>query len=234
MFTIKKTVGYSSIGQNNVATCSALINFLQDCGSFHMSNEDIFQYYFVKHNLALFLAYMQTDIIKYPSYGEEITINTWIYEINSFFGLRNYTIYDANHNQCVISYAIGAFVDKSSGKPIKIPAEVLATHPLYEKFPMEYTSRKINLPQKKTEMEEIKVHKYHLDLNNHVNNARYIDIAYEFLPNNFIPKRIRCEYKTPAKQGDIIKPYLYTSNEGFIISLCCDTGSTFAVIGFEG
>jgi len=45
-------------------------------------------------------------------------------------------------------------------------------------------------------------------MNRHMNNAKYIEVALEFLPENFTLHRFRVEYKAPAKLGDLLYPKL--------------------------
>ncbi len=61
---------------------------------------------------------------------------------------------------------------------------------------MEYLPRKIALPDTKPQVyEDIPVLKCYIDMNEHVNNARYLDITDEFVENESAVKRIRVEYK---------------------------------------
>ena len=53
-----------------------------------------------------------------------------------------------------------------------------------------------------------------------MNNARYLDVAEDYLPENFKASRCRIAYKHPAKYGDIIIPARYMpDSERIIISL---------------
>ena len=69
-----------------------------------------------------------------------------------------------------------------------MPEEIASTVPMEEKFEgMEYLPRKIRLPKKSAEsggtdpviMEEMKVCRYHIDKNAHMNNSRYLQLAQE-------------------------------------------------------
>ncbi len=50
---------------------------------------------------------------------------------------------------------------------------------------MEYADRKICVPEEMEEQESFQVAKHHLDINHHVNNAQYIKMAEEYLPEGF-------------------------------------------------
>ncbi|MBP5136424.1 MAG: hypothetical protein ILP23_03735, partial [Paludibacteraceae bacterium] len=66
----------------------------------------------------------------------------------------------------------GAFVDMSTGKLSRIPAEVLATMNLDEQVEMEYKDRRIFMPSEGVvEREPYRVARNDIDYNAHVNNA---------------------------------------------------------------
>lgn len=235
MFSVKKTVGYSDTDADGNLSFPSLVDYLQDCGSFHMNSIEPLQKKFDENHMGLFLAFMQVDIKRYADYGEELTINTWAWDMKNTFGLRNYTVYDVKERLCACSYAVGVFVDVISGRPAKLSEETLAKIPLEEKFDMEYTPRKISIPPSTPEIKEtIKVRRYHLDTNKHVNNARYIDIAGEFTEETFKPRRIRAEYKMPAKLGENIFPKVYNKeNGGNLVYLLHKSGKPYALIDFS-
>ena len=58
-----------------------------------------------------------------------------------------------------------------------------------------------------------------IDYNRHVNNANYIRMAMELLPEDFIIKDLRVEYRVAAKLGDSLTPTLFQIENGYIIEL---------------
>jgi acyl-ACP thioesterase len=182
----------------------------------------------------MYLVSRQIDINRIPEFGKNLKIKTWIYECKSMYGYRNTVIYDEDGKPCVNSYETGVFINVSTSKPLRIPDEIIRSIPVYEKYPMEYFSRKIEIPKSEAKNENpITVLKYHLDYNNHVNNSKYVTIAEEYLPENFKIERIRVEYKTSAKYKNIIFPRIYTAENNIsIVDLCDEQGKTYAVTEF--
>ena len=98
---------------------------------------------------------------------------------------------------------------------------------------MDYESRKINTAPHYDECGGFYVTKYQLDTNYHVNNAWYIQIAQEYLPDDFVPAMIRVDYKMPAVYGDKIYPYIGWTDEGRIqIDLRDGLNKTYALVEF--
>ena len=85
---------------------------------------------------------------------------------------------------------------------------------------MNYRDRRIILPKGGGEaFAPIKVMRADIDYNRHVNNANYIRMAMELLPEDFEIKELRVEYRVAAKLGDTLTPTMYHIDDGFIIAL---------------
>ena len=52
-----------------------------------------------------------------------------------------------------------------------------------------------------------------------MNNANYVRVAMELLPEDFIVKGLRVEYRVAAKLGDMLTPTIYQIEDGIIVSL---------------
>ena len=71
-----------------------------------------------------------------------------------------------------------------------------------------------------------------LDYNRHMNNANYIRMAMELLPEDFKVKGLRVEYRVAAKLGDVLLPVVYRIDSGIIVSLSIGSEMS-AIIEFE-
>ena len=52
-----------------------------------------------------------------------------------------------------------------------------------------------------------------------MNNANYVRVAMELLPEDFTVKGLRVEYRVAAKLGDMLTPTIYQIEGGIIVSL---------------
>ncbi|NMC57364.1 MAG: hypothetical protein GYA50_09115 [Eubacteriaceae bacterium] len=233
MFETIRQAGTSSTGSDGHITVGAAVDFMQDCSIFHVDSMKDMDGYLHENKIKIFIASRQINIIRMPKYSENLKIRTWIYEITRACAYRNTVIYDEDENVCVSSYTIGAFVSQVTGKAVLIGNDLINKIKIYNKFDMVYLDRKILLPKEKPiKCEPVSVLKYHLDYNNHVNNSKYITIAYEYLPLDFKFKQVRVEYKTPAKYKDILFPLKYINKNAIIVDLCAENGASFATVEF--
>ena len=85
---------------------------------------------------------------------------------------------------------------------------------------MNYKNHRIILPKTEGEvMEPIKVLRADIDYNKHLNNANYVRMAMELLPEDFVVSGLRVEYRVAAKLGDQLVPAIYKNGETIIVAL---------------
>jgi len=67
-----------------------------------------------------------------------------------------------------------------------------------------------------------------------MNNAKYVMVAEEYLPEDFQVKEIRVEYKTAAILGDTIVPRVTNNNKEVTVALVNKEGKAYATVLFLG
>ena len=98
---------------------------------------------------------------------------------------------------------------------------------------MEYASRKVPMPKEGIPGEPIKVRKYHIDTNHHVNNCRYVQMAVELLEEQGEEtdvSRLRVEYKKSALYGDTLYPLTEAADGVTTVALCDENKKPYAVV----
>ena len=92
--------------------------------------------------------------------------------------------------------------------------------------------RKITVPEGGQLLEPIVVKKHHLDTNHHVNNGQYVNMAMEYLPDDFVIRQMRAEYKKQAFLDDVLQPYVVQTENGYIICLQDEEGRPYVSAEF--
>lgn len=216
IFEQKVRVGMGHIGSDNRLKLGAAVDILQNASWFQMDTEKGLLGYFAANGLNMYLVARQIDIARFPAYGEELCLKAWIYGSEGRrFGLRNTVMYDASGELCMVTSATGAFISLESGRGVKISEEAERLFESVPPYPMDVQPRKIAIPAAEPELfAPVTVSAHHLDNFKHMNNARYVDIASDYLPEGFRPRRVRMEYKRPATLGQAITPHLYAEPAG--------------------
>ena len=220
MYSLKYQVTTSTCdSEGRLKLCSAL-QMMQDCSEMWIDSEPGVKRYFAEQHMAQLLATRQVEIVRVPEYKEELTVTTSVYGMKPMFGFRNTFIYDAEGKPCYKTWSMGAFVDKSAGKLKRVDDTTMASMSLEPQLEMDYKDRRIILPKEDGEvLEPVKVLRADIDYNRHVNNANYVRMAMELLPEGFDVKGLRVEYRVAAKLGDTLVPTLYHTGAAFIVSL---------------
>ena len=220
MYSLKYQVTTSTCdSEGRLKLCSAL-QMMQDCSEMWIDSEPGVKRYFAEQHMAQLLATRQVEIVRVPEYKEELTVTTSVYGMKPMFGFRNTFIYDAEGKPCYKTWSMGAFVDKSAGKLKRVDDATMASMSLEPQLEMDYKDRRIILPKEDGEvLEPVKVLRADIDYNRHVNNANYVRMAMELLPEGFDVKGLRVEYRVAAKLGDTLVPTLYHTGLALIVSL---------------
>ncbi|MGN0407421.1 MAG: acyl-[acyl-carrier-protein] thioesterase [Bacteroides sp.] len=234
LYSFENVIRYSEIDPEEKLSVFGLINYFQDCSNFQSADLNVGVDELIAAERGWLLSYWQIDIHDMPKFGQKVTAGTWAYEFERFMGRRNFVMLDENNNVLACADSLWVFMDTKTGKPAKAEGRFVDAYELEPRFEgMEYEPRKIKCADEWEEREEIVVRRYHLDTNNHVNNARYIQFAQEFLPEGFKPKMIRAEYKLSALLGDTIHAFSGRTENGRIqVDLRNDAGKTYALVEF--
>ena len=72
-----------------------------------------------------------------------------------------------------------------------------------------------------------------LDLNEHVNNVKYIALADRLLPRSFRSRELKVEYRNAAKEGDMIVPKIGEHEGWQTISLNDENDRIYAVVAMR-
>lgn len=244
MYSLKYKVTTSTCDSEGKLKLYSALQMMQDCSEMWIDSEPEVKDYFLQQNMAQLLATRQVEIIRVPDYKEELTVTTSVYGMKPMFGFRNTFIYDAQGNPCYKTWSMGAFVDKVAGKLKRVDDATIQSMKLEPQLEMNYKDRRIILPKGRSSeshpslledgrvateldkvktggevLEPIKVLRADIDYNKHLNNANYVRMAMELLPEDFVVRGLRVEYRVAAKLGDSLTPTIYKTADGIIISL---------------
>ncbi len=218
MFSLKYKVTTSTCDSEGRLKLYSALQMMQDCSEMWIDTEPGVKQYFTKQNMAQLLASRQVEVIRVPNFKEELTVTTSVYDMKPLFGFRNTFIYDAEGKPCYKTWSMGAFVDKSAGKLKRVDAATIASMTLEPQLEMTYGDRRIKVPAEGGETcHPIPVMKADIDYNRHMNNANYIRMAMELLPDGFVVCGLRVEYRVAAKLGDVLTPTIFHISEDTII-----------------
>ena len=227
MYSFDSRIRYSECDENCKLRLDALMNYFQDASTFQSENLGVGFSYLVPRNLVWVLVSWQVEITRYPALGEEVEIGTLPYDFKGFIGSRNFCMKTKGGEILAKANSIWTLLNFDSMKPALPPADMLEKYPVEPRLDMNYEGRKITVNEGGACEDSIVVQRQNLDSNNHVNNAQYIIMAIQYLPQDFKVRNLRVEYKKQAHLGNVLIPYVVTEGDKVVISLRDDTGAVY-------
>ncbi|BDF03308.1 acyl-[acyl-carrier-protein] thioesterase [[Clostridium] hylemonae] len=233
MYSFDSRVRFSEVDHTKQITLPGIINYFQDCSTFHSESLGLGVDYFAENGRAWVLNAWQVIAKRYPKLGEEITVSTWATEFNGLYGLRNFRMTDGDGRTAAYANSVWVYMDMVKGRPVRPLPEEIEAYGAEEPLDMEYAPRKISLPENWEEKEAFQVRKYHIDTNEHVNNCQYVQMALEALEEELCVRQVRVEYRKSAVCKDIIRPRVAREDGRIVVSLTDAQGKPYAVVELE-
>ena len=232
VYDFTSRVRYSETDADAKLSLTGIMNYFQDCSTFHSEDSGVGVSYYEREKKAWLLSSWQIVIERRPVLGEPIRIATWPYEIKGIYGLRNFAMYDKDGNFLVKANSCWFLLDLQTGRPLRVTrADLLPYGGDEPRLEMDYAPRKIALPDGMREAGRFLVLRHQIDTNHHMNNAQYVEMARELIPEQLTVRKIRAEYRKAAVLGDVLYPRLGKEKDGiWVIALCKAEGEVCACV----
>lgn len=175
------------------------------------------------------LLYWRIKTIENVRYNEEVTIKTWTDFSKGIYSNRKFEIY-SNDMLVAIADSKWLFVDTKDHSIQKITDELISLFGETKKelFESDLTIR-IKLSENATKAYEYIPLKRDLDINGHVNNISFLDIALDALPNEVNIEKfnyLTIVYKKEIMYGEKISCYFENINDEYNVYLYSEDTNT--------
>ena len=225
------------LGKTNKVTNKALLGFMEEIASLHSSTigygvDDV-----TRNEVAWILLDWKLQVIERCNYAETVYLNTWVRETDKFYSYRDFEVYNEEDKLIAKGTSKWVLVDVNSKHITKISDELAKKYnPEFEKNVFNETKlAKIREPNKYLSNIIYKVNRADIDVNKHMHNLNYLDLAYEALPENIYlseeMNNVRINYKHELKLGDTVKClYGYEENKHIVAIKNQDESKLYAII----
>lgn len=215
-------MGLKDIDKDNLLKNRAILEYLENIGSYHSDVAGFGANYTNSTGIAWILLGWKLKVIARPKYGAELEIHTWAKEGSKVATFRDFEIFDENKKLCAIATSKWTMVDIKKGKIIKISDDVIdayktETRNVFSEVELE----KIAIPKEFQTTSEYLVRRKDIDINGHMHNLYYLDVAYEALPEEIYNRRpfdeVRIQYKKEIKLGEKLKCKYANAEDKYIV-----------------
>lgn len=232
-------VKLSEIGKENKITNKALLGILEDIGGVHSNIAGYGIPTMDKTHLTWILLDWKVQVIRRPNYAENIKVTTWSKDAVKCYAYRDFKVYDEQGNIIILAASKWVLVDTIKGKIVRIENDILEKYKpeldvsAFDKEVDDFP--KMHEPTEYQYETEYKVRKADIDVNNHMHNLNYVDLANEALPEDVYKKaqlnNLRITYKKEIKLGETVKcKYSFVDGKHFVVVKSQDDKSIHALI----
>lgn len=184
-----------------------LLNLIQDSAWIHATHLGHGYEEMMKDHTAWILTRQKLEMDKWPRWGDDLKVITWIRPITNIIAIRDFEFHlnGQKIGRCSTQWLI---LDLRTRKPAE---KLLALTP--DEFRQDYTcgidAGKISIHNSLSELAEFHVRNSDLDLNGHVNNTKYAQwildsVSYE-KHLDYTLKEYEVNFIAETKSGDHIK-----------------------------
>ena len=220
------TTSFAQTGIHDVLTNKSILSILENIAGRHSSYVHFTFTDISKYNLTWVLLNWKLKVLKRIGREENIRIQTWGRSITKIFVLRDFKIYNAKNELCAIATSKWCLVDTTKGKIAKMPDNLKEIYGGFHDesvFGIEDVPKLVEPTSAPITSDTYKIRRFDLDLNKHVHNLNYLNIAYELLPEDIYDgdelNNVEILYKRELKYGDVVKSYLYKDNDVYTVVL---------------
>ena len=215
---------FSQTGIYDFVTNKSILSILENIAGAHSSFVHFTFTDLAKFNLTWVLLNWKLKVLKRIKADTNIKVQTWANFSSKIFVIRDFKIFDETGDLCAIASSKWCLVDTVKGKISKMPDNI---NEIYHGFYYESVFGDDNIPKLTVptslplKTDTYKIRRFDLDLNKHVHNLNYLNIAYELLPDEIYDgsefNNVEILYKRELKYGDIVKSYLYKEDDSYIV-----------------
>lgn len=220
----KFKIGVEDIDKNRKIKNQAILRMFQDTAGMHSEKVHFGINDIDRTRLSWIVLNWTVHVERRPEYNEIIKVKTWIRETNKIFMYRDFEMYDEKGNTIIIATSQWAFINVDTNKLTKLPKETIDAYGTENESAFKNrTVKKIREPLTYSKITEYKILRKDIDINEHVHNINYLDIAYEALPYDIYIgsefNNIEILYKKQIKYDDKINSFYQNEKDENIIAI---------------
>jgi acyl-ACP thioesterase len=196
-----------------------LFYFLQESAWRHANSKGFGWTHLAERNEFWVLAKMHVIINRMPKWLEKIRIETWGKTPELLTAFRDFEFFDANNQSIILVTSSWHILNMQTHRPSAL-SHFADDFPIVNRHAIEEKPKKIQIPTSNTVKSEIyTVLPSNIDINQHVNNTRYVQWAMDCIPFEFqkqyVLGEIQVNFLSEARIGESYFIETYQNNLHF-------------------
>ncbi|HON71415.1 acyl-[acyl-carrier-protein] thioesterase [Tenuifilum sp.] len=223
---------------NQRLTVTALFNYLQEIAWEHAHLLGYGWEHLLQKGWFWALSRVEVEIYRLPAWTDEVVLLTWPRGVDGIFALRDFEVYDHLGNKIIAATSSWLVLNIQTRRPVR--AEWYSDFDYATRSSLGRNATKLVEQSVSPEFsEKFDVRIGDIDMNQHVNNVRYIDWAYNTFSiehfKSYFPKRVVVNFNAEGKANDsIIASRFQNSQDESIVEIAnASNGKNLCRLMFE-
>ena len=181
---------------------------MQEAASRHAEALGVSIHQLLAENHTWLLSRLKISISDYPGWNDRIRVNTWPSGAQQLFALRDFELTDTNNRPFAKALSAWLVIDLQRHRPIRIGPVLERLKPIEGSRAMDGRLDKLPPLNHHTHESRFVVRFSDLDINQHVNNVKFVEWVIESLPpavlNSMVLSELEINFLAEAFYGDQI------------------------------
>ena len=178
---------FTQTGIYDVVTNKSILSILENIAGAHSAYVHYTFENLSKQNLTWVLLNWKLQVLKRIKADTNIKVQTWGRSATKIIVNRDFKVFDEEGTLCAIATSKWCLLDTTTGKIAKLPENIAEIyHGFHDEsvFGIEDVPKLEEPKLEPLNVDSYKIRRFDLDLNKHVHNLNYLNIAYELLPED--------------------------------------------------
>ena len=228
MFSTNYEIGVDNLDKNRYVNDKEIFRILENAFAKHSNSLKVGLEDIIKMGYTIVLLSWKLEINNRPKYKDKLKVNTWVKETSKMYFYRDFEII-INDDVAVKATSKWMLLDIKTFKPVMnleiikkqnpIDKDVFETRDIKRLKELDNYSKKLKYYIRKSD----------IDLNNHVHNLNYIDMALEVIDDKYY-SNIEIEYLKEIKYNDKIIVMSEKINDKYYIKIYNETNNVTSAL----
>ena len=206
-YTLPVRARYGEAGTDGKIRLGALANWFQEAAGHNASALGFGDERLFAEGKTWILTRLTLRIRDLPAPSDAVRVRTWPATLEHL-GHRGYEVYDAAGRRLVAAVSAWTVMDLSTRRLTSLPEHLAAMYPVKTLPCIPFPSRTIPRLREGVRSANVLVRRDDLDINGHVNNARYLGWLLECLPwkpgESLMPSLLDVTFRAECFPGDAL------------------------------
>lgn len=160
----------------------SVFNFMQEAASQHAAALGVSIQQLRSENYTWLLSRLKIKLKAYPAWNDRLTVDTWPSGVQRLFALRDFELKDQNNHTVGAALSAWLVLDTVKKRPVRVTSFVNRLKPVEGDHILPGRLEKLPAIETHTHERIFQVRYRDLDINQHVNNASYVEWILEGMP----------------------------------------------------